>query len=295
MLWRFTVFLAFLAIGFCNSTNVLAAKRVALVIGNSNYVNATRLTNPANDATDVAHALDNLGFKVVQGLDLELASMQRAVQDFAERLKGAEVGLLFYSGHGLQVAGINYLVPTNASVRSEADLDFQLLRLDLILKQMEREAKTNIVILDACRNNPLSRNLARNMGTRSTRVGDGLAQIQVGTGTFIAYATQPGNVALDGMAGSRNSPFTAALLQNIPRPRDEIAQLMRKVRRNVMEVTGGEQVPWDSSSLVEDFYFASVSSQQPKPSDISLQSTASIKQEAIKQGEKVIPPEANGF
>ena len=235
----------------------LAGRRVALVIGNANYTQTTPLINTVNDAADFIGALSEFGFEVVPGLNLKLTETQDAVRRFAERLKGAEVGLFFYSGHGLQVGGVNYIVPVDAALRSEADLDFNLMKVDLILKQMERETKTNIVILDACRNNPLTRNLALNMGTRSASLREGLAPIQAGIGTFIAYATQPGNVALDGTGGARNSPFTAALMSNIRRPNAEIGPLMRMVRRSVIEATAGEQVPWDSSSLTGEFYFAS--------------------------------------
>src|SRR5581483_2136062 len=186
-----------------------ADKRVALVIGNSAYVSAPALANPVNDASDIAAALQGVGFEVILGTDLAKPAFDGKVRDFARILDRADVALLFYAGHGLQVAGRNYLIPVDAKLQIERDLDFEAISVDFVLKQMEleREGKTNVVFLDACRDNPLARNLARSMGTRSASIGQGLAQVQTGVGTFIAYSTQPGNVALDGQG--RNSPFTA--------------------------------------------------------------------------------------
>ena len=137
------------------------------------------------------------------------------MRDFARALEKADVAVFFYAGHGLQASGRNYLVPVDARLQVERDLDFEAVSVDFVLKQMEleREGKTNVVFLDACRDNPLARNLARSMGTRSAAIGQGLAQVQTGVGTFIAYSTQPGNVALDGQG--RNSPFTAALTKGL--------------------------------------------------------------------------------
>ena len=163
--------------------------------------------------------------------------------------------MLFYAGHGLQVTGHNYLVPVDAALASERDLDFEAVSLDFVLRQMEvgREGKTSIVFLDACRNNPLSRNLARSMGTRSAAVGQGLAEVQTGVGTFIAYSTQPGNVALDG--AGRNSPFTQALAAHVVEPGKNLTAIMIEVRNDVLKATEGRQVPWDHSALTSDFFF----------------------------------------
>jgi uncharacterized caspase-like protein len=236
------------------SPDSVAAHRVALVIGNGSYSQIPPLRNTVNDASDISSALEAFGFDVIKGINLSLTDTLDAARRFTEKLRGADAAVLFYSGHGLQVGSANYLVPTDAIVRTEADLDFRLVKLDLTMRQMEREAKTSIIILDACRNNPLTRNLAQNMGTRSSLVREGLAQIQAGVGTFIAYATQPGNVASDGPQNGRNSPFTGALISHIRTPGIEIGALMRQVRRSVVEATAGEQVPWDSSSLTSDFY-----------------------------------------
>ena len=238
-------------------------KRVALVIGNSAYSSAPVLANPANDAADMARALTALGFKVVVGIDLDKAQFDKTLRTFATELEGADTGLLFYSGHGLQVAGQNYLVPIDAKVGRERDLDFETVRLDLVLKQMEleRDGKTNIVILDACRDNPLAKNLARTMGTRSASIGTGLAEVQTGVGTFIAYSTQPGNVALDG--AGRNSPFTQALARYVLEPGQTLTSVMINVRRDVLAATSGKQVPWDHSALTGEFYFKTAAVGKP--------------------------------
>ncbi|MGE3626462.1 MAG: caspase domain-containing protein, partial [Hyphomicrobiales bacterium] len=230
-----------------------AATKVALIIGNSSYTHANELKNPRNDASDLAKALDRLGFKVVPGFDLDKAGMEAKIREFSNELTGAQVALFFYAGHGLQVNGQNYLAPIDAKLSSDSDLDFETVPLNLVLRQMERDTRTNLVFLDACRDNPLARNLARSMGTRSTAVGSGLARIETGVGTMIAFATQPGNVALDGTG--RNSPFTAALLNNITLPGVDISQMMIGVRRQVIEVTSGKQVPWEHSSLTGQFFF----------------------------------------
>jgi uncharacterized caspase-like protein len=232
-----------------------AQKRVALVVGNSAYVQAGALPNPANDARDFAVALKDMGFDLVLGLDLDKRAFDAKVREFSRVLTDADTALFFYAGHGLQVAGRNYLVPVDAQLQNERDLDFEAVSLDFVLKQMEleREGKTNIVFLDACRDNPLARNLARSMGTRSVSIGRGLAQVQTGVGTFIAYSTQPGNVALDG--DGRNSPFTAALVKGVKEPGRNLTAVMIEVRKEVLAATSGRQVPWDHSALTGDFYF----------------------------------------
>ena len=190
-----------------------AQGRVALVIGNSAYRHAAPLGNPRNDAADVAAELRKLNFRVIEGVDLDKAAFDRKVAEFAGALRGASVGLFFYAGHGLQVGGQNYLVPIDAQLRTASALDFEMVRLDLVQRTMEREAPTNILFLDACRDNPLAPNLARAMGTRSADIGRGLAPAESGVGTLISFSTQPGNVALDGTA--RNSPFAGALIKHL--------------------------------------------------------------------------------
>jgi hypothetical protein len=230
-----------------------ADKRVALVIGNSAYKNAPQLKNPSNDATDMAAALERLGFEVVRGLDTDYSAMRKLVRTFSDKLGDADVALVFYAGHGLQVAGKNYLVPIDAQIESQADLDFGTVDLDLIMHSMEADTRVNIVFLDACRDNPLAANLARRLGTRSASVSRGLAQVDSGVGTLIAFSTQPGNVALDG--AGRNSPFTSALLSTIEQPGLPLGEVMIDVRNEVLRLTDRKQVPWDNSSLTGQFYF----------------------------------------
>ena len=194
-------------------TGARAEKRLALVIGNSAYQHTAELKNPRNDAADIAAALKGLKFEVVEGLDLDKRTMEITVRKFAQALKNADVALFFYAGHGLQVNGQNYLVPIDARLEDATGLDFEMIRLELVHRAMERETKANLIFLDACRDNPLSRNLARAMGTRSGDIGHGLAPVESGVGTLISFSTQPGNVALDGEG--RNSPFASALAKRI--------------------------------------------------------------------------------
>jgi uncharacterized caspase-like protein len=231
-------------------------KRVALVIGNSAYQFSSPLSNPTNDAADMAAALKRLGFEVVEGRDLDESGMRRTIKRFAEVLTGADVGLFFYAGHGLQVGGHNYLVPVDAKLESPAGLDFELIRLDVIHRTMERETKTNVIFLDACRDNPLSRNLARSMGTRSSQIGKGLAVVESGVGTLISFSTQPGNTALDG--DGRNSPFAGSLIRHIGNPREDLSTLLIQVRNEVMAATKDQQIPWEHSALRSKFYFAAL-------------------------------------
>jgi hypothetical protein len=232
-----------------------AEKRVALVVGNAAYTHASALTNPGNDAGDIAAALKAVGVEVILGLDLDKRAFDAKVREFSRALVGADTGILFYAGHGLQVGQRNYLIPVDAQLQSERDLEFETVALDFIMRQMEidREGKTNLVFLDACRDNPLARSLARAMGTRSVGIGKGLAELQAGVGTFVAYATKPGEVALDG--AGRNSPFTAALAKAIKAPGRGLTGIMIDVRKDVLATTAGKQVPWDHSALTGDFYF----------------------------------------
>ncbi len=234
---------------------VAAEKRVALVVGIAAYAHTPPLANPLNDAKDMSTALKAAGFEVTEAFDVTRRAFDDAVRAFAGKLANADVALLFYAGHGLQVGAQNYLVPADAKLERERDLEFETIKLEFLLRQMEidREGKTSIVILDACRDNPLSRNLARTMGTRSTNIGRGLAAAPTGLGTFIAYSTQPGNVALDGTG--RNSPFTAALVRHMGVKGRNLPATMIEVRKDVVAVTNGRQVPWDHSALTGEFQF----------------------------------------
>jgi hypothetical protein len=231
-------------------TVVFAADRVALVIGNGAYQSATKLANPANDATDIAKALRDIGFDVVEGVDVDRRAMEIKVREFSRKLSDAKVALFFYAGHGMQVAGKNYLVPVDAKLEQAGDLALDTVDVHVVLQQMESQKRVNLVFLDACRDNPLARSLAKSFGSsRSGAVGQGLASIQSAIGTMIAFATQPDNVALDG--SGRNSPFTTALLKHIRTPGLDISVMMRRVRTDVLAATGERQVPWDHSSLTD--------------------------------------------
>jgi uncharacterized caspase-like protein len=252
-MWRCRILGLVLIMTFAVSGGAAAEKRVALVIGNSAYKHAPELENPRNDATDMAAALKALGIEVIEGLDLDKQAIDRKILDFSTALSGADAGIFFYAGHGLQVNGNNYLVPVDAELSTAAALEFEMVRLDVVQRIMEEEAKTNILFLDACRNNPLSRNLARAMGTRAAGIGQGLAPVESGVGTLISFSTQPGNVALDGTG--RNSPFAGALVKHITASTDPLSDLLVAVRNDVMEATGKKQVPWEHSALTGRFYF----------------------------------------
>jgi hypothetical protein len=230
-----------------------AQKRVALVIGNSAYQHTTKLTNPKNDASDVVAALKKLGLQVLADFDLDKASFDRKVRDFATALQGAEAGVFFFAGHGMQVGGTNYLIPVDAELKTASALDFEMVRLEVVQRVMENETQTNILFLDACRDNPLARNLARTLGTRSGEIGRGFAPAVSGVGTLISFSTQPGNVALDGTG--RNSPFAGALAKRLVATKDDLSAILIDVRNDVMQETQNKQVPWEHSALRGRFYF----------------------------------------
>jgi uncharacterized caspase-like protein len=227
-------------------------RRVALVVGNSKYRFASSLGNPVNDATDMSAALRRLGFHVIEGFDLDKAAFDSKIRHFAASLRGAELGVLFYAGHGLQVSGHNYLVPVDSQLTAASALDFEMVRLDLVHQTMQREAQTSILFFDACRDNPLARSLARVMGTRSVEIGRGLAAVEGGVGTLISFSTQPGNVAIDGMG--RNSPFSGALVRQLGTSSDDLSAILIAVRNDVMKATDGKQVPWEHSALTRRVY-----------------------------------------
>ena len=231
-----------------------SGRRVALVVGNSDYRYAGKLANPTNDESDFAKTLRQLGFEVVAGSNLDRHGMDDAIREFGRKLEGADLALFFYAGHGLQVDGKNYLVPVDAKLERAGDLALDAVDISTVLAQMEGAKRVNLVFLDACRDNPLARSLSTTLGTRGIAVGTGLASVQSAIGTMIAYSTQPDNVALDG--AGRNSPFTAALLKHIATPNVEIGTIMRRVRADVVAATHERQVPWDSSSLIGEVILA---------------------------------------
>lgn len=238
-----------LLVGF-STRLALAEPRLALVIGNSSYGSETgQLPNPANDATLMASTLAELGFKVTKLIDADQKQMKRAIADFGSALTAAgpdTAGLFFYAGHGVQIAGENYLIPLHAQIGKEADAELEAVPANWVLKQMEFAGnRINIIILDACRNNPLPRSLRA--------ASRGLARMDAPKGSFIAYSTAPGETAADGKG--KNSPYTAALAKAMQTPGIAIEETFRNARVEVLNQTGEQQVPWESSSLTGAFYF----------------------------------------
>jgi hypothetical protein len=229
-------------------------KRVALIIGNSTYQFGGELPNPRNDAKLISATLKQLGFDVVEGEDLDKAAMERKIREFVTKQASADVALFFYAGHGMQVTGRNYLIPIDAKLEDATSVDFETIPADRVLDYMAGEGKVAIALLDACRDNPLSRRFARALGaSRSAAVGRGLAiPTALGGGILIGFATAPGEVALDG--DDENSPFTQALLKHLPEKGLEIQQVMTKVKADVYDITNGQQSPWHNSDLRKAFY-----------------------------------------
>jgi uncharacterized caspase-like protein len=223
-------------------------RRVALVIGNANYAGVAKLRNPVNDARAMTSALKELGFDVIERIDATQKETNRAIAQFGEKLDAGTTAVFYYAGHGMQVRGKNYLIPVDAEISSESAVRTETVDVDVLLDQFATRSSTlNVVILDACRNNPFERKFR-------SAAGGGLAQIEAPEGTMIAYATAPGKVASDGTG--ENGLFTQELLKAIRQPGRAVEQVFKDVRRNVMKATGGEQTPWESSSLTGDFYFA---------------------------------------
>jgi hypothetical protein len=228
-----------------------AETRVALVIGNGAYQNAPRLPNPANDASDVAAALKRDGFDTILATDLNRDAMEGATIRFARAARNADVALFYYSGHALQFAGVNYLAPIDIQLKDEADLR-RMIKLDDVVSDLEQAKNLRILVLDACRDNPLADQLKRSIGTtRSLPLQQGLAKIDSPEGMIVAYATQPGRTAEDGTG--RNSPYTSAFLKNIE-AREEIGTIFRRISADVYQSTNHGQLPELSLSLIGEFY-----------------------------------------
>lgn len=226
--------------------------RLALVIGNSAYVAVSELPNPKNDATDVGAVLARLGFDVTTLMDGDRAAMDEALQTFARRSVGAGTALVFYAGHGMEVDGVNYLVPVDARLERDTDVEYETVQLDRVLRATEGAA-LRIVILDACRDNPLARGMRRVRATRSISRGSfgDIDEQQLLDETLVAYAAAAGTTAADGTG--RNSPYTEALLTYLETPL-EISALFRRVRGRVLETTAGRQRPHEYQSLLGDHY-----------------------------------------
>jgi len=230
-------------------TNITTTKKgLALCIGNGMYETTGILMNPENDAKDIASALQRLGFEVMKIENADQTTMRKAIDEFGKKLKDYDVGLFFYAGHGIQAKGFNYLIPVDAEIYSENDVEYTCVNAGRVLAKMEDAGSTtNIVIMDACRNNPFERSWTR------SATGRGLAVMDAPIGSLIVFATSPGNTASDGVAD--NGLYTSALLEYMNEPGLTILEMFQKVRKKVREESNGEQVPWESTSLEGNFYF----------------------------------------
>ncbi len=226
-------------------------RRVALVVGNAGYKN-TPLANPINDAMDMSTTLKNLGFQVTTVQDANLRKLREATRVFENSVSSADAALIFYAGHAVEAKGRNFVIPVDADVAREYELEDQAYDAQQWLAMLgetkgKNTQRVNIVILDACRDNPVSRQWRSN--------SSGLGRMDAPSGTLLVYSTSPGKVASDGPKGQRNSPFTKSLLRSMQMPNLPVEQVLKEVRRQVLADTKGEQVPWENSSLIGDFVF----------------------------------------
>ncbi|MBN2214168.1 MAG: caspase family protein [Bacteroidales bacterium] len=286
MIKRRFIFILIIALSFVSVHSQLrqysGEKRHALIIGNSDYAIGV-LTNPVNDAYAMAMALEELGFDVSLRLEVKTKDeMKRAIREFGDKLKQGGVGLFYFAGHGLQVGGFNFLVPIHAQIDSEEEVEYESVDVGFVLAQMEAaQNQMNIVILDACRNNPYARSFRSSVR--------GLASISAPTGSLIAYSTAPGATASDGIG--KNGLYTGELLKQIQLEGLKIEEVFKNVRANVLAKSGGRQVPWESSSLIGDFYFVSESSsslatplaEQNQSHGINVESNASRSEKQVPQ------------
>jgi hypothetical protein len=285
------------------SANVAKAdKRVAFVVGNGAYKNVAALPNPAIDAKSMAKVLRNVGFDVVEGANLTRDKMTEKLLEFGKKAEGADVALFFYAGHGIAINGTNYLLPVDADLKSEMDVKLgSAINIDVTLEQTMADAKVKLVFLDACRDNPFAAKIKSNATTRSVSVQAGLAEMKSGEGTLIAFATGPGQTALDGEVGT-NSPFTRALMANIASPGVEIQQAMTKVRAQVNEETNKNQLPWGHTNLIGSVYLnpapaaAGAAVEAPNTPAVTTGPTSEVELEfwrSIKDSNK--PEELNAY
>jgi hypothetical protein len=242
-----------------------ADRRVAFVVGNGAYKNVAQLPNPPVDAKAMASVLRNVGFEVVEGTNLTRDKMTERLLEFGKKAQGADVAVFFYAGHGIAISGTNYLLPIDADIKSEMDVKLgAAINIDLTLDQTMSDAKVKLVFLDACRDNPFAAKIKSNSATRSVSVQSGLAEMKSGEGTLIAFATGPGQTALDGQEGT-NSPFTRALIAHITTPGIEIQQAMTEVRAQVNEETNKGQLPWGHTNLIGSVYLNPAAAPAPGP------------------------------
>src|SRR5258706_946811 len=247
-----SVFLVLLAVAAC-TVAARAEKRVALVIGNAAYQHTASLPNPANDADDMAFALKKVGFEVIAVKNVDKRSLEKAMADFGRLAQEADAALVYYAGHGIQHQRLNYLMPVDARLEDEYSVNYELTRIDDVLFALAKARGVKILILDACRNNPLAEVLSSLCIKRDFIQTQGLARIEAPRGMVVAFATQSDQIAADG--AGRNSPFTGALLKEIEAPGIEIATVFRRVAIDVNQATGGRQLPELSISMSGEFYF----------------------------------------
>ncbi len=269
--------------------------RLALVVGNAAYKNAPKLRNAVNDARSISEELTKLGFAVRTEEDLDGEQFQRTIGQFVGeignvRAEGHEpVAVLFFAGHGVQVRGENYLLPIDGDIDNEAELKLRTISLNVVMEAMGNSAQTSIFLLDCCRDNPLPPSLGLDEVTRSMKAQNGLATIDVPNGTFVAFATQPDNVAVDGTG--RNSPFTQALLENLALPDESISEIMIRVRRSVHQRTRGRQIPWDRSALFQNFAFSL--QRAASPEDLNMPSPQALEAQREDEYWALIEPTKN--
>ncbi|WP_176478329.1 MULTISPECIES: caspase family protein [unclassified Mesorhizobium] len=240
---------ALILVGFA-TFEARADRRVALVIGNSEYREIPALKNPDKDAQDVANTFRLAGFDVFVAKDLTKLQFEQQFRNYLAAADGADLAVVYYSGHGFQIGGENFLIPVDASLKDAADIEVQAIKLDDVLQQLRSKSKIQVIILDACRNNPFPRKDYWLRDQLITASGTGLAQVKSSQNTLIAFATEPGAVAFDG-TGSL-SPFSSAFSRRALAPNQEIRTVMAAVRRDVVRATDGKQVPWENSSLIDD-------------------------------------------
>ncbi|MDA3791618.1 MAG: caspase family protein [Desulfobacula sp.] len=245
-MYRTSVFIIISLVFVLSFSPALAAKRTALVIGNGSY-KSMPLNNPVNDADDMSRALKRLGFEVILIKNADKQRMMNAMRDFGRKLSGSEIGLFFYAGHGMQIKGTNYLIPVKSGIQEEAEVQFYAIDAGMVLAKMESAGNPlNLVILDACRDNPFKRSF------RSS--AKGLARMDVPDGSIIAYATKAGSVAEDGQG--RNGTYTKALLNNMENPELDVRDMFNRVGLEVKNKTLGQQVPWTSNDPFPDYFLA---------------------------------------
>ena len=261
------IFLILLLNSLLLSPAIAKENKIALIIGNSDYQHAVPLKNPANDALDMAKTLKTLDFDVRLITDASKNDMDIAVKEFIQKLKMTKgTGMFFYAGHGSQLEGDNYLIPVDTYIEKETEIKHKGFNIASLMTSMKKaNNRTNIIVLDACRDNPFtegfqknSRSLGKEGGSRglknkSIKLSSGLSKLDAPPNTILAFATAPGRVAKDGVG--RNSPYTAQLIEKMQMEGITVEQVFKEVRAEVIKQTNSQQIPWESSSLVSDFYF----------------------------------------